>query len=173
MREIRTSAKAVVVRDGRLLALRLRDADGVFYILPGGGQEPGESLRDAVRREVAEETGIDVRPGELLFVIEGPKGESFHRIDLVFECEYIGQSRGVEPHADTNQEGVEWLDVASLYSAPLYPSRLRAAITEHCAGRRREVYLGCESEGDPEVRTPLALTPEELESAARYTSVVR
>ena len=37
-RQIRTSGKAVVIRDGRLLAIKLHDSDGDFYILPGGGQ---------------------------------------------------------------------------------------------------------------------------------------
>jgi hypothetical protein len=35
---VRTAARAVVVRDGRLLAITMRDNEGDFYILPGGGQ---------------------------------------------------------------------------------------------------------------------------------------
>ena len=35
-RSIRTSAKALVIRDGRMLAIRLHDQDGDFYIMPGG-----------------------------------------------------------------------------------------------------------------------------------------
>ena len=57
-RLVRTSAKALVIRDGRMLAIRIQDWDGVFYILPGGGQRAGELLPDAAEREVAEETGI-------------------------------------------------------------------------------------------------------------------
>ncbi len=83
-RPMRTSAKAVVIRDGKLLAVRLRDEEGEFCILPGGGQNPGELLPDTVEREVAEETGIRVTCGELLLVLEGAHGEPFHRIDLAF-----------------------------------------------------------------------------------------
>ena len=53
-RSIRTSAKALVIRDGRMLAIRLHDQDGDFYIMPGGGQNAGELLPAAVEREVAE-----------------------------------------------------------------------------------------------------------------------
>ena len=150
MRNVRTSAKAVIIRDGKLLAVKLRDADGEFFILPGGGQEEGEPLPDAAKREVAEEMGVDVRAGELLFVIEGPQGEESHRVDLVFECEYLGELPDAELHGDTNQIGFDWLDISTLNRAPLYPSKLRRPIMEHHAGRPHAVYLGCESVGDPE-----------------------
>jgi hypothetical protein len=39
----------------------------------------------------AEELGIMVHPKELAFVIEGVNGEPFHRVDLVFLCEYAGE----------------------------------------------------------------------------------
>src|SRR5262245_56058956 len=48
---IRVSAKAVIVRDDKLLVIAHRDADGEYFLLPGGGQERFESLHDALRRE--------------------------------------------------------------------------------------------------------------------------
>ena len=41
---------------------------GDWYALPGGGQEPEETLADCVARECREELGVDVRVGALLFV---------------------------------------------------------------------------------------------------------
>ena len=89
-RRVRTSAKALVIRDGCMLAVKLQDSDGVFYIMPGGGQQAGELLPAAVEREVAEETGIKVKAGDAVFVIEGAEGEPDHRVDIVFRCEYEG-----------------------------------------------------------------------------------
>ena len=43
-RPIRNSAKALIIRDGKMAAVRLEDSDGVWYILPGGGQETEELL---------------------------------------------------------------------------------------------------------------------------------
>ena len=151
MRPVRTSAKALIIRDGKLLALKLRDEDGEFFILPGGGQEGGELLPETVRREVAEELGVLVDVGDLAFVIEGRDGEPFHRVDLVFRCEYLGELEGAERHSDNNQTGAEWLDVATLNAAPLYPSKQRRAIMALAAGEPYPAYLGNESMGDPEV----------------------
>ncbi len=52
----RLAAKALVVRDGRLLVLRSRFGD---LKLPGGGVEPGETPEQAIVRELAEECGLD------------------------------------------------------------------------------------------------------------------
>lgn len=149
-RSIRTSAKALVIRDGRMLAIRLHDQDGDFYIMPGGGQNAGELLPAAVEREVAEEAGIAVKAGDAAFIIEGEKGEESHRVDIVFRCEYLGES-DAERHTDWNQTGYEWLDIATLNTAPLYPSKLRRPIMNLAAGKEAPVYLGNENVGDPEI----------------------
>ena len=44
----------------------------------------GETLTEAVKREVAEEIGVEIIPNSLEFVIEGVYGEAFHRVDFVF-----------------------------------------------------------------------------------------
>lgn len=148
---IRNSAKALVIEDGKMLAIQLRDSDGEFYILPGGGQEAGESLPAAVCREIAEETGIRTECGELLFVIEGLHGENFHRVDLVFLCRYVDRVPEAELHGDRNQIGHAWLDIATLNTSKLYPSKLRRPIMNHYEGKPHPVYLGNEEMGDPEI----------------------
>lgn len=82
-RSIRNSAKALIIKEGRVLAVKIKEKDEEWYIMPGGGQESEELLTDAVCREVAEETGIEVAAKELVFVIEGVHGEAFHRVDFL------------------------------------------------------------------------------------------
>lgn len=149
-RHTRNSAKALIIRDGRMLAIRIRDGGDEWYILPGGGQQAGETLPEAARREVAEELGLIVEPKELALVVEGSRGEAFHRVDLVFVCEYIGEIPNAALHPDTNQAGVEWLDIGNLIGEPLYPSRLRRAIMRLYYGEPHPIYLGNECVGDPE-----------------------
>lgn len=150
-RQIRISAKALIIQDGKMLAVKIRSGGEEWYIMPGGGQQAEESLQDAVCREVAEETGIRVMPGELAFVIEGIHGEDFHRVDLVFQCAYIGETENAAQHQDTNQAGYDWLDIGTLNRTPLYPSRLRRQIMNLYEGRQHRVYLGNEEIGDPEI----------------------
>lgn len=149
-RTIRNAGKGLVVRDGTILVIELEDSDGTFYIMPGGGQKPGETLPEAVRREVAEETGMLVRATELAFVIEGKKSAA-HRVDLVFHCEIEGEAIGVAHQGDVNQVGTAWISLDTLEQEPLYPSRLRRAISEWYRGGNPGIYLGNEDEGDPEV----------------------
>ena len=149
-RAVRVSAKALVIRDGCILAIKLRDQDGEFYIMPGGGQNAGELLPAAVEREVAEETGIAVKAGDVVFVIEGAEGEPQHRVDIVYQCDYIGLI-DADRHPDSNQIGYEWLAIDGLNHSPLYPSKLRRPIMNLFAGKKTAVYLGNENTGDPEV----------------------
>ncbi len=149
-REIRTSAKAVIIQDGKMLAIKLSDGKEEWYILPGGGQDSEEILPQAVEREVKEEAGIDVKCKDLLFVIEGVHGESFHRVDLVFLCEYLGKAENAVLQGDTNQVGFDWLELSELNALPLYPSKLRRPIMNFYEGKEYARYLGNEEVGDPE-----------------------
>ena len=150
-RKIRNAAKALIVRDDQMLAVKISDGKEEWYIMPGGGQEAEELLPEAVCREVAEEMGVQVDVQDLVFVVEGLHGEAFHRVDLVFLCEYKGRIEDAILQGDTNQTGYEWLDIKTLNTAPLYPSKLRRQIMNLHAGKKYSVYLGNEEIGDPEI----------------------
>ena len=66
---IRNAARALILRDGEILLLRKEDDDGSErYALPGGAQDPGETLRQALNRECLEEIGTEVEIRDLLHV---------------------------------------------------------------------------------------------------------
>lgn len=94
---IRPTASAVIFdRRGRLL-LQQR-SDGGQWGLPGGSVEIGESVREAVQREVREETGLIVAVRRLvgvysepaLQVVRYPDGNVWHYVSLCFECRVRG-----------------------------------------------------------------------------------
>ena len=150
-RKIRNAAKALIIHDGKMLAIKISDGKDEWYIMPGGGQDVQELLPDAVCREVAEELGLRVAVKDLVFVIEGLHGENFHRVDMVFLCECIGEIDDPVLQTDTNQVGYAWLDMRTLNTTPLYPSKLRRQIMNLFEGKAYKVYLGNEEIGDPEV----------------------
>lgn len=149
-RAVRNAAKALIIQNDKMLAIKIGDGKEEWYIMPGGGQDAEELLPEAACREVAEEMGLRIEVKDLVFVIEGLHGENFHRVDLVFLCEYQGTIENAVLQRDTNQIGYDWLDIKTLNTAPLYPSKLRRQIMNLHEGKAYRVYLGNEEVGDPE-----------------------
>jgi 8-oxo-dGTP diphosphatase len=81
---------AVVVDDGALLLVRRgRGPAAGEWSVPGGRVERGETLAEAVVREVAEETGLEVVCGPLLGWVERI-GDDHHHVILDFEATLLG-----------------------------------------------------------------------------------
>ena len=107
---------AVVVRTGRALIIRrAHEPRKGEWSLPGGHLDLGESLIDAVRREVKEETGLDVHPGPIVETFDrvhrDPDGRvHFHFVIVDFVCE----ARSGEAVAGSDAEAVAWVTASEL-----------------------------------------------------------
>ena len=84
---------AIFDGDGRVL-LEHRSDNG-FWGMPGGGVDIGESVEQAVKREVLEETGLRVEVKRLVGVYSDPRqhniasypdGNVFQGVSFLFEC---------------------------------------------------------------------------------------
>lgn len=141
---VRTSVKAIIIRDNKLLVTVNRDDLGEFYLLPGGGQCHGENLHEALKRECMEEIGTEVIIGELRLVRDyiGKNHEfaesdgNAHQVEFMFDCKVRGDylpDNGTLP--DGMQTGVTWLPLKNLNSYRLYPSGLFQAIENMKKGK--------------------------------------
>jgi ADP-ribose pyrophosphatase YjhB (NUDIX family) len=147
---IRVSVKAIVMVDGRILLAKHRDSQGVWYCLPGGGQEHGETVAEALIRECAEETGLRVRPGRLLFVRDyiaehhefADEDPGAHQVELMFHCELADSNRDpVVRVADPMQIGADWVELRTLTECRLYPKALVGLLVDGLP-TDGAVYLG-------------------------------
>lgn len=106
------------VRDGAVLTVRKRGTSR--FMLVGGKPEPGENAEEAARREVREETGVEV--GELTLLGEyvgEAANEPGHRIRSTTFL--AGVPAGVEPEARAEIEELRWHPVAAPPTPDLAP----------------------------------------------------
>jgi len=100
---------AVVIENEKLLLVtRKKDPFKGFLTFPGGKVDEGEKVEDAVKRELREETSLDIEPTDILGVYSDPSRDPRgHRISVVFIAKVI--SGEAKPSSDA--ESIEWLSV--------------------------------------------------------------
>jgi 8-oxo-dGTP diphosphatase len=115
---------AIVVHDDSLLmVLRGREPNKGLWTVPGGRVEGGEYLADALRREVREETGIDIEVGDLLGILERFGDEHFVILDFLAQ-----PLDDTSPRASDDAAEAKWVplrEVAKLDCTPRFVETLR------------------------------------------------
>ena len=81
----RVGVYAVIFQEGKVLLALRRDID--WWNLPGGGLEAGETVAEGIRREVREETGLEVEVEKLVGVYSKPQKQE---VVLSFLCRVVG-----------------------------------------------------------------------------------
>jgi 8-oxo-dGTP diphosphatase len=98
-----TVVAAIITRDSRILICQRR-ADKAFPLnweFPGGKVEPGESLADALTREIAEELGVQIKVGPQVYRSQHRYAELSAPIELVF---FSAQISGEKPGENVPDE---------------------------------------------------------------------
>ncbi len=103
---------------GRLLLVRRgHEPSRGLWSVPGGRVEPGESLVEAVERELKEETGVDARCGLLLGVAERRDGDHhFVILDYLVEV-----PEPLPPVPGTDADEAAWVPLDEVAGWPLVP----------------------------------------------------
>ncbi|GCE45315.1 8-oxo-dGTP diphosphatase [Thermosporothrix hazakensis] len=134
-------------RDGSFLLVRHRGDERLSWWLPGGVVEPGEPLQEALRRELLEETGLQlVGTPELAFVVqlvrETEQGSVHAGFAFHFACALCGRTQSRDPDGPviraewvTESEVVRLLEVHSWYDC--------RPLADWLAGKGRTVYFQC------------------------------
>jgi len=117
------AVSAAIVRDGKLLVVRrARPPAHGLYTMPGGVVEAGETLEEAVVREVREETSLAISPVALAgfreTIVRDDKGRvERHFVILCFAARW----RAGEPILNEELSEARWLDPAELAGLPTTP----------------------------------------------------
>jgi ADP-ribose pyrophosphatase YjhB (NUDIX family) len=131
----------VLDEHGRVLLIRR--TDNGLWALPGGAQDFGEYIAEAVVRETREETGIDIKVEGLVgiytnpnHVVEYSDGEVRQQFSICFRALYLGG----EPTTSDESAEVRWTARDQLDAIAIHPSmRLRI---DHGFEERAEPYIG-------------------------------
>lgn len=134
-------AVSAFVLDGADRLLLIRRTDNNLHALPGGRHELGETMSEAVTREVMEETGIQVQPTGLIGIYSNPNhvmeyddGEVRQEFSICFRAKPIAG----KPQVSNESSEVRWIEPEKLDSLSIHPSiRLRI---KHGFANRTEPY---------------------------------
>jgi ADP-ribose pyrophosphatase YjhB (NUDIX family) len=110
--------QGVIVRENQILLIRHREHDSgrSYWIFPGGGIEAGESEEDCVRREIQEETNLEVSIVSLLLNEPNPIKSTYLSRKTYLCKPTVGEaSPGLEPEPEHSNRysiaEVKWFDL--------------------------------------------------------------
>ncbi len=110
------AVSAAIMRDGKVLAVRRARQPALnLYTMPGGVVEIGETLAEAVKREVREETALEIEPVALAghreaILRDGQGHVERHFIILCFAARWLSG----EPVLNEELDDARWLTLAEL-----------------------------------------------------------
>jgi len=146
---IRNAVRAVIRRNNSILLLRKDGYEqGERFALPGGGQDIGETLEQALNRECLEEIATRVEIHDLVYVADYFKPRETvppstrHLVEFLFTCsvpaDYVP---GNGHHPDKHQVEVVWAGLDELAGMPLNPRSLTPYLV-NTVENTGTVYLG-------------------------------
>lgn len=127
-------ARALIQDKDKVLLIQRERAGDIYYVLPGGHIEEGESGESAVLREVREETSLDVEMVQKLYDLVDKDGTTHY----IYLCKYIsGVPRLAADSPElTKESGIDvytpmWIEIKELKNIPMWPAEVKSFLVNH------------------------------------------
>jgi 8-oxo-dGTP diphosphatase len=133
--KLRVRVNGIYIENGKILLIKHKNLGptGVFWSPPGGGMDYGLSAIDNLEKEFFEETGLEAKVGEFLFVHEY-LNVPLHAIELFFSVVHVnGQlSMGFDPEIPTDRQIISEIRMMGMGEIKLIEKRSRHQVFEIC-----------------------------------------
>lgn len=123
VREHRIAAGAIIIQEDKILLVRYKHRNDKSYLVgPGGAvHSDEESITQALKREVKEETGLEINPFKLLFIEDLVSSRNRHA-KIWFLCNIVGgQVKKTQGAFDEGITEVRWYGSDELTNEVVYP----------------------------------------------------
>lgn len=132
---------ACIVKDNEILMIRHKKGDEKYWLLPGGRVEYGETMIETLKREMIEETGLEISVGKLMFVSEAiPEDNHRHIINMFFEAEIVGGE--IKLGNEEILDAVEFIDIDKIDEIKIYPI-IKDELKQYINDGKPLGYIGC------------------------------
>lgn len=122
--------RAVIIESDRVLVLERNRNNEHYYVFPGGGVEKGESDKEALKREMMEETSIEIEVGKKIYTDNYLNNEIDFYLCTIVSGE-VAKGSGPEYTGNDKYENTiepKWINLTELNNIDLRPVELRDKI---------------------------------------------
>ncbi len=123
-------AAGIIINAGNILLIHRFCNKKEYFVCPGGGVEEGESIEEAVIREIKEETSLNAVIDKKLWEIADNFDGRIHHFYLLKNIQGIIKLGGIEAerNSENNQYLLEWHKISEIKNLLIYPAEFKSSL---------------------------------------------
>jgi ADP-ribose pyrophosphatase YjhB (NUDIX family) len=120
-KNVRVRAAAIITVGKKILLVKHKKNDKEYWLLPGGGVKYGESLTNALKRELKEELNLKIDVKDIVYINDSINiEEERHIVNVYFRC--IITEGDIKINKDYRLVGYNFIEYEKIQSLQIYPN---------------------------------------------------